>query len=255
MITLCFTYFKSLTLHALAAALFSVRKQDLSAVSAIVVIDNDTADSKDDIHDVIEHLAFPVPVFLGSFKHEDATKTHSWSTNAAVHAAPMTPWILFSRADYLLDFGLVESFVKVVGEHPADWNGFVTANVYHLSVDLARCEETEWRHFGPGMLRSLPGAEADYTAIDAGVWMARHTTFCAVGGLDERLSAWGHAQTHFQHKLHLAGVEFVRIPKPLFFHPQHAAPRDLGLAHQQLAERGVDLKEMWARSHVHPYGR
>ena len=254
MITICFTYFRSLTLAALRAALFSVRQQDLSCVSALVVIDNNTEDSKQDILDVITGLHFPVPVFFGSFKHGDPTKTHSWSTNRAVREAP-TDWVLFARADYLLRFDLVTTFEKVVAECAADWNGFVTANVYHLSVDLARCEETEWRRFGPGMLRSLPGTEADYTAIDAGVWMARKATFDAVGGLDEGLTAWGHAQTHFQHKLYQAGVEFVRVPEPLFYHPQHGAPRDLALAHQQLAERGVNLREMWARSHVHPYGR
>jgi hypothetical protein len=65
--------------------------------------------------------------------------------------------------------------------------------------------------------------------------------------LDESLTVWGHAQTLFQYQLHEKGVEFVRIPEVLFYHPQHSAPRDLNLAHQQLRERGVALDKLWAR--------
>jgi len=97
------------------------------------------------------------------------------------------------------------------------------------------------------LLRSLPGSEGDYTHIDAGVWMMRRDSFDRVHGLDERLSAWGHAQTHFQHKLFQSRVEFYRIPEPLFYHPMHAGDRDIELAHRQLAEQGLILQEMWAR--------
>ena len=255
MITICFTYFKSLTLTNFGAALYSVLRQDLSFVESIVVVDNDTPDLHEDIQGVLDVLPFPVPVTLRSFKHGDSFLTHSWSTNAAVRLAE-TPWVLFTRADYLLDFDLLHRFVEIAGSRPVGWDGFVTANVYHLAVDIEACLKTEWQSKGVGVLRGLPGAEADYTKIDSGVWMARRDAFERVGGLDENLTAWGHAQTHFQHKLYSTGTEFVRIPEPLFYHPQHAAPRDLAVAHQQLGDLGIDVREMWARHEgAQPYGR
>jgi hypothetical protein len=66
--------------------------------------------------------------------------------------------------------------------------------------------------------------------------------------LDERLSAWGHAQTDFQYRLHRAGTEFVVVQETLFYHPQHAGPRDITLAHQELYNNvGADIKSLWAR--------
>lgn len=252
-VTVCCTYFKSLGLANLRAAAYSLRQQNLTNVDLIVVVDNDTDDSVDAIWNVFAWLKFPVPVRLLPFKHGDAEKTHSWSTNVAVRAA-QTSWILFTRADYILDFRCLERFVAVAEASPAGWDGFVTGNVYHLNSDVGQCEEMSWRIDGAQVLRLLPGAEADYTRIDAGVWLLRRSAFDRVEGLDEALSAWGHAQTHFQHKLYTSGTEFVRVPEVLFYHPLHAAPRDLALAHQQLAERGIDLKEMWARHDgVQPY--
>lgn len=252
-ITICFTYFRSLTLANLHAALYSVLRQDFSRVREVIVVDNNTEDFVEDIQSVIDSLRFPIPIRLLSYKHDDPTRAHSWSTNVAVRAS-QTPWVFFSRADYVLDFGIVAKFLEVVDGKPSDWNGFVTGNVYHLHVTVDECEPTEWRRDGAGALRSLPGVEENYMDIDAGVWALRRDAFDRVGGLDEGLSAWGHSQTHFQHKLFLAGTEFVRIRKPLFFHPFHSAHRDIELAHRQLRERGVDVKEMWRRYEgVSPY--
>lgn len=218
----------------------------------MIVVDNDTGEG-DRVREIIDELRFPIPVSLKTFRHGDETRTHSWSTNIAVREA-QSEWVLFTRADYLLDFGVVTRFVRVVDSKPAGWNGFVTGHVFHLQAPIHECERTEWRSAGPSVLQRLPGVEENHTAIDAGVWMARRSAFEEVGGLDERLSAWGHSQTHFQHKLHGIGVEFVRIPEPLFYHPLHAAVRDIELAHRQLADNGIDLKQMWKRHDgVQPY--
>lgn len=241
-VTVCFTYFRSLSLKNLEASLFSVRQQDMSNVECVIVVDNDTEDSTESIQAVINALEFPVMVRLLSFKHGDPLRTHAWSTNMAVRVAT-TPWILFSRADYLLSFNLLQKFTSAVVVD----KGFITSNGCHLSVDVLTCEQSSWRVAGLGALRNLPGVEFDYTCIDAGVWMIRRSCFDDVDGLDETLTAWGHAQTHFQWKLHKAGVGFVRIPETLFYHPHHAAPRDIELAHQQLRDRGIDLYELWAR--------
>lgn len=254
MITICLTYFRSLTLGNLDAALYSVQQQDLSNVAEIIILDNNTEDSVVAIQDVIESFGFPVPTRLLSFKHGDQSKTHAWSTNAAI-AEVQTPWMLFTRADYLLAFDAVKKFYAVVQardyDHVRNWNGFVTSNGCHLADTVEACDETRWRVTGPAI---FTGSTFDYTAIDAGVWMMKRESFDAVGGMNENLTAWGHAQTEFQYRLHQAGVEFVRIPETLFWHPFHGGPRDIDLAHVQLAEQGVDLKVMWARYEgVSPY--
>lgn len=243
-IAICFTYFKSLTLANLRASLYSVRRQGLSLVEEIIVVDNDTDDSERSIQETIDMLSFPVPVRLLSFKHGDASKTHSWSVNAAVRASNAST-VLFARADYLLDFTLIEKFAA---ERYADlrYDAFVTSSMRHLDVDVFGCERTAWREH-PDVLQYQPGVQADYTHIDSGVWMTSREAFDNVGGFDEALSAWGHSQTHFQYKLHQVGVKFVRIPEVLFYHPLHAAPRDMAVANQQLRDIGYDIHDLWTR--------
>lgn len=243
MISICMTYFRSLTLANLDAALYSVKRQDLSFVREIVLVDNNTDDALENIQAVVRGQGLEVPVRIMCYKHGDSLKTHSWSTNVAVRET-QTPWVLFTRADYLLDFGLLDKFVQVALSESGDRNRFITSNGCHLGYDIAACENLGWRESGP---QSLSGTVFDYTCIDAGVWMSSRVAFDCVNGLDEDLSAWGHAQTHFQWKLHKAGVEFVRVPEVLFYHPLHAATRNLELGHQQLRDRGIDLKEMWQR--------
>lgn len=255
MITICIVYFKSLTLKNLAAALFSVRQQDLSLVQQIVLLDNDTGDSTQEISHIVNELQFPVPVTLMSYGHRNNDLTHAWSTNTAVGHVDTT-WVLFTRADYLLDPEVVKKFTAAVHDqeydHVRNWQGFITANGCHLQVGIEAVEKTDWRVQGP---RILHGIEYDYTEIDTGVWMMKKETFDAVEGLNEDFTAWGHAQTEFQHRLFLAGVEFVRIPEVLFYHAAHGGEKDIDLAHAQLAEQGLDLKEMWKRYHgVSPYG-
>jgi hypothetical protein len=249
MITICLTHFRSLTLANLAAALYSLRRQNLSGVKEVVIIDNDTLDTRHEIQVMVDALVFPVPVRVLSFKHGDASKTHAWSTNRAVQEVE-TPWILFTRADYILHQDLLQRVLSPV----LTLECFVTANGYHLNGDVHACEQSAWRVAGAEVLRTLPGVEYDYGAIDTGVWMASRRAFDSVGGLDERLTAWGHAQTHFQHKLFTAGVNFIRIPEVLFYHPAHGGEKDINLAHQQLEIVGVGIKEMWARYHgASPY--
>ncbi|MCR4301801.1 MAG: galactosyltransferase-related protein [Sulfuricaulis sp.] len=247
MITICFTYFKSLSLANLAAALHSVYMQDLSSVASIILLDNDTGDDALEIQRVVDSFRVLTPrTAVVSLKHGDPLRTHSWSANAVVRMAD-TPWILFTRADYLLHFDLLARFAAVRASKPEGWDGFIVGNGCHLHVPVEECERTSWRIDGAEALQRLPGSQFDYTVIDSGVWMARREAFDRVGGLDESLTAWGHAQTHFQHKLFKAGAEFVRIPEVLFWHPAHGGHKDIDLAHAQLRGLGVDIKELWAR--------
>lgn len=245
-ITLCLTYFKSLTLANLEAALYSVRQQDMAQVEVLVVLDNDTPDSEADIQSVIDGLDFQIPTSVLSFKHGLATRTHAWSTNVNVRRA-FTPWVFYTRADYILDPMILTKFTAEMKP-----NAFIVSDGYHLNVDVLSLGD-EWQQ-EISRLRALPGSVMDYGVMDAGVWMTQRQTFDAADGLDEHLTVWGHAQTHFQHNLYQSGVEFVRIPEVLFYHPAHSASRDITLAHQQLRAQGIDIKELWARYEgVNPY--
>jgi GT2 family glycosyltransferase len=245
-ITVALTYFKSLTLANLAAALYSVSRQDLSRVAEIIVVDNDTADPEPAIQDVIAAQGFPVPVRLVSTKHGDPTREQAWSTNFTVRQA-QSPWVLYTRADYLLDFSLLAKFVAVIDSKPAGWEGFLVSHGCHLAIPIGDCEQSDWRTRGP---RCFRGIEYDYTEVDSGVWMAPRAAYDRIGGFDERLSAWGHAQTEFQYRMYLSGVEFVRLRETLFFHPHHGGAKDIERAHAQLNDIGFDrakLQEMWSR--------
>ena len=243
MITVCFVHFRTLTLDHFAAALYSVRQQDLSSVESVVIVDNNTDDSYEDLTLAIEMQQFPVPVHLHTYKHGDHSKTHAWSTNTVVSKV-QTPWVLMTRADYLLAPDIVAKFVREIPSNT--WRGFVTSNGCHVDLPLDACELADWKHQIQNLQRN--GTIYDYTCVDAGVWLARKEDFDFVGGIDERLTAWGHAQTHFQWKLHQNGVMFVRVPEVLFYHPQHGGgEKDMVQANQQIKAIGADLHEMWLR--------
>jgi glycosyltransferase involved in cell wall biosynthesis len=249
-ITICLTYFRSLTLANLTAALYSIGRQDFSNVQRIIVVDNDTDDPMEAIKERIDAQAFPVPVGFTSRKHGMKNRTHAWSTNVALQDVD-TKWAFFTRADYLLDFSAVAKFWAIADAQGNSWNGFVTSNGRHVHQDIDSAERSNWRAEGPSILH---GIDFGYTCIDAGVWMATREIFRKVGGLDERLSNWGHAQTHFQYKLHSAGTECVRINETLFYHPAHGAERDLAIANQELQSIGVTAHELWARHEgANPY--
>ncbi len=236
-ITIAFTYFKSLTMLNFEASLKSVAAQDMDQVESIVIVDNDSPDSLAEIWALVNDIGFKVPVNLLSYKHGDKDKTHSWSANTAVRRA-YSPWVFFTRADYLLDPSIVSKFADTMRQHPQSWTGFITSQGKHLDVDVTHCL---------GGLAHLPGSVIDYTKIDSGVWMTRRDTFESAGGFNENLTAWGHQQTLFQHAIYELGTEFVCLPEVLFYHPLHSAPRDIEVSHKQLWEAGHNIRDLWAR--------
>jgi len=242
-VTICLVYFRSLGLQNLEAALYSVKRQDMTRVNSIVVVDNNTDDSIASIQAVIDKTDFRVPVCFSSFKHHDPTKTHAWSTNAAVERSD-TSWVFFTRADYLLAFDAVETCVAAIRHE----NQFIVGGYYDVGLDVYRCEQTTWRTDGPVALRPH-GREFDHVMIDSGVWLTTREVFNRVGGMDETMTVWGHAQTVFQHKIYQAGVEFTRVPSVVFYHTAHGyeTPRDHSAATVQLQSMGLNIRELWAR--------
>lgn len=245
--TMALTYFKSLTLDHLRAALHGVRKQAfLQQVQELVVVDNDTTDTQPEIAAAINEAQLGIPTRLLSYKHGDASRTHSWSTNMAVRAAA-TNWIFYTRADYILNPAMLVRCLNAVASRSLGWDGFVTGDCFWLHVGIDAVDQTGWRQEGAQALHRLPGTVAAHSVIDSGVWMTTRAAFERVGGLEEGLTAWGHAQTHFQWKLHRAGTEMVRLPEVLYYHPHHGAHRDLALANEQLRAQGHDIRDLWAR--------
>jgi len=159
--------------------------------------------------------------------------------------------VFFTRADYILAFDALEKFTASrVNNH------FIVGGYFDVGMDIHRCEQTSWREQGPQVLQAH-GREYDHVMVDAGVWITTKTVFDSVGGLDESLTAWGHAQTVFQYKLFRSGVPFIRIPSVLFYHAEHGyeIPRDHGIATSQIQALGLNIREMWARydGPDHPY--
>lgn len=253
--TIVLTYFKSLSLDHLRAALYSIKRQAfLEQAVELVVVDNDTTDTQPEIAACINKVGFDLPTRLLSYKHGDANKTHSWSANTAVRAAERTNWIFFTRADYILDPTMLLQCLQMAATRTKGWDGFVTGDCYWLHTGIDAVEVTDWRTVGAVRLREQPGAIAAHSVVDAGVWLTTKAAFEKVGGLEEGLTAWGHAQTHFQWKLFKSGTEIVRIPSVLYYHPMHGAPRDITVANAQLAQHGLDIKELWKRyDGEHPY--
>ena len=143
MITICLTHFKCLTLKHLSAALHSVRQQDFTHVEKIIIADNDTNVDAEALLATVNALSFPVPVSILRLEHGDPKKTHAYSTNQVVERA-QTPWIFFTRADYILHF---DALKKIGGA--TKWGQFGTSYFKHLHVGIDDVERTAWRTTKP----------------------------------------------------------------------------------------------------------
>ena len=256
MISICFVHFDGgLDLRHLDAAWFSLSKQDFTGVNQVCFFDNNSPDSIDAIAAVLYRYPMPVPVHYEFAKHGDATKTQSWSVNHVCDTAK-GPQILFTRSDYILDFTTVARFRHVSENLPfnARQTAFITSYAYHMAFDergdqrivgFRDIEQYGWREHGPQvLLEKVNGWKVDSSHLDAGVWLTQKALWALVGGLDERLSAWGYQQTVFQRALAQVGVHFPVLPEYLFFHQHHAAPRSYDVAKVELAEIGLSVAEL-----------
>jgi hypothetical protein len=249
-LTVAFIYFRTLTLEHLDAEWFTLSRQSSwRGVTEVLFLDNNTDDDPRAIAEVLDRYPVPVPVRTCFEKHGQRDRTQSWSVNYCMREA-LTPWVLLTRADFLLEYNLVETLVgerDMRTETRPEWDGFLTTYCHQMGCDaqlsnsdvLSRHSRRDapWRT-DPSGPASLVGQEpACYfhdTNVDAGVWLTRRRLWEASGGLNERMVSWGYQQQAWQRSLLRLGTEVVNLPWYGFHHQHHAAPRDFQQAAREL---------------------
>lgn len=249
-IGVAFVHFRTTTLDHLDAAWFTLAQQtSWDGVREVVVLDNNTADAPDAIERVLSRYAVPVPVSLVSVKHGDPTRTHSWSVNECCRRIA-TPWVFFTRTDFLLDPTCLARFRALRDERLArnpQWPGLVTSWCHQMGYDAALSNtdalaphshpDAPWRTDPDGprvLIGHVPACYFHDADKDAGVWLTRRALWAASGGLNERMSSWGFQQQVWQRRLLRLGTEICQIPEYLFHHQHHAAPRDFAQAAHEM---------------------
>jgi len=241
-ITLGFVYFRTTSLAHLDAAWFTVsRLAGLDAVAGAYILDNNTDDAPAEIQQVIDRYPVPFPVTVDYAKHGVSRRTHSWSVNRVLSEVT-TPWVFFTRSDFLLDPTCLHTFRQTRDsrlERNPQWRGLVTSYCHQMGYDAALSNtdalaphslpDAPWR-LQPdglrGLVGSVPACRFHDADKDAGVWLTSTEVWRTSGGLNEKLVSWGYQQSLWQDALKRHGVEMVQIPDYLFHHQHHAAPRD-----------------------------
>ncbi len=247
--SICFVFFRGLTLQHLDAAWYSVSRQDLTNVGEVVFLDNNTEYDEADILGVLGRYSVPT-VYL-SEKHGDPTKTQSWSVNRVCKAASF-PWIFFTRADYILGFdALWRMRAEVLTRGTWDQRRFVSGWCWQMAYDreakntpeVVDIEQYGWRERGMEALLEHPyGFKFHETDQDAGVWFTKKEYLDEAGWMNEKLTSWGYQQSTFQRALrHKAKVECTAIPAYLFAHQHHYAERDFTKARREYDQFGEGM--------------
>ena len=243
-ITIAFVHFRTTTLDHLDAAWFSLSKQDdWTDVVDVIVLDNNTDDAPVEIDAVLDRYPLlPCLPRLFVEKHGDPSRTHSWSVNRALLYAT-TPWVFFTRTDFLLDPSCLRTFRETRDQRLArnpQWDGLITSWCHQMGFDATlsntdalaphSMREAPWRQHPSGprsLIGHVPACHFHDADKDAGVWLTRHSLWARSGGLNERMVSWGYQQSVWQTKLvNRFAAEMVQIPDYLFHHQHHAAPRD-----------------------------
>ena len=259
-IDVCFVFFRSLRIAHLEAALYSLSRQNLTDVRQIRFLDNNTDFTFTDIASVLPKFFRPdgseVPVDFESLKHQDETKTQSWSVNHVCRdMCPDDVFLFFTRADYILDFDCLSAFTEALAQDGYGLRStFVTSWAYHMAYDergdqridaFRDIEVHGWRHKGAQvLLDAVNGWQVQSSHTDAGVWLTHRRVLERAGWMDERLWKSGYQPTEFQKRIRERGTTILEIPRYLFFHQHHAAPRSYDEAKAQLAEAGTSVEEL-----------
>lgn len=236
-IDICFVHFRGLSLAHLDAAWYSLSKQDFSNVAAVRFLDNNSADSPEDIAIVLNR--HPVSsVNVDYAKHSDPRRTHSWSVNHVTRSVPADHWIFFTRSDYILSFDCLARLRSAAEDPRLFLSGWCWQMAYDRearNIDaLVDIEQYGWRDKGMPALLQHPYAFAfQETHLDAGVWLTSKRNILRVGGMNEGLTSWGYQQSTFQRALVNAGAVCRTLPEYLFAHQHHYAERNFQRAREE----------------------
>jgi hypothetical protein len=246
--SICFVFFRGLTLEHLDAAWFSVMKQEMLHVHSIYFLDNNTEYPEEAIRAVINRYPWPVPVVFKSVKHGDPTKTQSWSVNHVCQMAAPGQWIFFTRADYILNFDAVRRMRAEILDRPTwDHRRFVSGWCWQMAYDrearntpeVLDIEQYHWRERGMTALLDHPyGFKFHETDQDAGVWFTKQDFLAEAGWMNEGLVSWGYQQSTFQRALTRIGITCSAVEDYLFAHQHHYAERDFDKARAEYNAHG-----------------
>lgn len=253
-VSVCFVFFRTLNLRHLDAALYSVACQDLTSVREILILDNNTDFSEEAISQCVTSSLYPkiigndVRLVLWSEKHGDTRRTQSWSVNRVCREAT-APWILFTRADYIIAFDALARFTARAQEmHAAGRKPFLSGWCWQMAYDReARnvdanvdIEKYRWREKGmPALLQHPHAFRFHETDQDAGVWFTRKEYLAEAGWMNENLVSWGYQQSEFQRMLqNRASCTLETIQDYLFAHQHHSASRDFAVAQSEFNKHG-----------------
>ncbi len=249
--SICFVFFRGLTLDHLDAAWYSVHKQDLLHVERIYFLDNNTEYSEEAINAVLKRYERDDIEYVKVFeKHGDSTRTQSWSVNRVCQMAG-GPWILFTRADYILAWdALARMRVEILDRPSWDWRRFVSGWCWQMAYDreakntpeVIDIEKYRWREGGmPALLQHPYGFRFHETDEDAGVWFTAKDYLAEAGWMNEKLVSWGYQQSTFQRALKRIGITCSAVQDYLFAHQHHYADRDFDRARQEYQQHGEGL--------------
>jgi hypothetical protein len=248
MIDICFVHFRTLNLEHLDAAWYSLSKQDFSGVRNVFFLDNNTEYSPDSILSVLYRYPLPCPLWLNFHKHGLSDRTQSWSVNTVCKAA-LSPWVFFTRTDYILAFDcLSKLWERAEGLTAQGLRCFLSGWCWQMAYDReARnidaqvdIEQYNWRELGMEALLRHPYAFRFHeTDQDAGVWLTKKENLARAGWMNEGMVSWGFQQSTFQRALrNQAAVHCEAIQDYLFAHQHHYAERDFGKASQEYLNHG-----------------
>lgn len=248
--SICFVFFRGMNLAHLDAAWYSVCRQDMLHVGEIYVLDNNTDYSEAEIRAVLARYPTRVPVIVESVKHNDPTRTQSWSVNRVCQGAA-GQWIFFTRADYILAFDALARMRAEILDRPTwDQRRFVSGWCWQMAYDReARnidanidIEQYGWRERGmPALLEHPYAFRFHETDQDAGVWFTAKGYLSEAGWMNEKLTSWGYQQSTFQRALRRIGITCSAVQDYLFAHQHHYAERDFDQARREYDQFGEGL--------------
>jgi len=238
MLSIVFTFYRTLTLEDLERATYSLVHQERlhELADEIVFVDNNTLYEPVEILEVTEPYFRSFPVRYHFEKHGDSDKRHSWSANYGIRAA-RNERVFFTRADYIL----MEDCLWKMAEAAGEGLNFVSGWCWQMGYDQqAQSTETPppyeayaWRTNVRWLLQYPYAFKFHQTHEDAGVFATCKEAMEKGGWYDEAMINFGYQQSTLQRRMRQAGVKMWALQEYLFCHQHHEANRDFRLAQEE----------------------